>query len=430
MFQLIKNKIKELFKIFEVSYFKFISKANQNKILKNIKLKKKINVYFIVSEKEKWSYETLYNYLRKSNRFIPKIIIFPNNNKNLTLNDSLKRNLNYFKNKNIIKGIDNKNEIIQPNKILKDYSIIFYDQPVPQVGNQWLPKKIIKKNLLCYVPYGVKIANSLGEKSHFGLDLHHYCWKIFCETSWHKKKFISFVKDKSKVVNTGHPKLDNLRIKKNLNYKKNFLQKFNKKIIWAPHWTINHYLGSNYSTFDKNFDYFLDLKKRYKDTYWFFRPHQRLERQIIDTKFMSIDKQVKYFKEWSSSNSEYYKDINYFKIFLSSDCMITDCGSFLFEYLFTEKPVLFLESKKSNGWNELGQKIYNVYYRATNNKQIDKFINDVIYKKKDYLYKKRKNLINQLLKLYPETKENLDINKKFISGKRIFDHINEKLKNE
>ena len=46
------------------------------------------------------------------------------------------------------------------------------------------------------------------------------------------------------------------------------------------------------------------------------------------------------------SNSEYYKDINYFKIFLSSDCMITDCGSFLFEYLFTEKPVLFLESKK------------------------------------------------------------------------------------
>ena len=40
MFQLIKNKIKELFKIFEVSYFKFISKANQNKILKNIKLKK------------------------------------------------------------------------------------------------------------------------------------------------------------------------------------------------------------------------------------------------------------------------------------------------------------------------------------------------------------------------------------------------------
>ena len=38
-------------------------------------------------KKEKWSYETLYNYLRKSNRFIPKIIIFPNNNKNLTIND-------------------------------------------------------------------------------------------------------------------------------------------------------------------------------------------------------------------------------------------------------------------------------------------------------------------------------------------------------
>ena len=126
-----------------------------------------------------------------------------------------------------------------------------------------------------------------------------------------------------------------------------------------------------------------------------------------------------YFKKWNNKNSEHYSNYNYYKIFFSSDGLITDCGSFLMEYLFTGKPVLVLENGKNPGWNELGRKVYNVYYKAYNNEDILRFIKNVIIKKKDILKPKRERLIKFLLK------DNQSFNNNsFNSSKKIFENIN------
>ena len=417
---LLKRYIKSILKYFEISFHKLIFKFLQKKIIKKLKDKKKIDVYFLVSEKEKWNYQILYDLFLKSKIFFPKIVIFPNGNNNLTKKDSFLRNYSFFKNhKKLIKGVNKKYDIKNPNEIIKKGSLVFYDQPVPKLTDHWKPNKIALNHLIAYVPYGIKIANSLGELSHFGLDLHHYSWKIFCETNWHKLKFEKYTKNYGSIINTGHPKLDNYKIKKNYNYKKTKLKNFSKKIIWAPHWTIDHYLGVEHSTFKNNYKYFLFLKKNFKAIYWFFRPHQRLERQIIDTNFMKKNDLNIYFKKWNNKNSEHYSNYNYYKIFFSSDGLITDCGSFLMEYLFTGKPVLVLESGKNPGWNELGRKVYNVYYKAYNNEDILRFIKNVIIKKKDILKPKRERLIKFLLK------DNQSFNNNsFNSSKKIFENIN------
>jgi hypothetical protein len=284
---LLKKNIKYILKYNELHFNKLILKFLRKKIIQKLKIKKKIHVFFLVTEKEKWNYQILFNLFLKSKKFSPKIIIFPNGNNNLTKKDSFLRNYLFFKNrKNVIKAVNKKYDIKGFDEIIKQNSIVFYDQPVPKITNDWKPNNIALKNLIAYVPYGIKIANSLGEISHFGLDFHHYCWRIFCETNWHKLKFEKFTRNYGSIVNTGHPKLDNYKVKKNFNYKKIKLKNFNKKIIWAPHWTIDHYLGVEHSTFKNNYKYFLDLKNNFKKIYWFFRPHQRLERQIIDTNFM------------------------------------------------------------------------------------------------------------------------------------------------
>lgn len=420
LFILLKKNIKYALKFSELHLNKIILKFLQKKIIQKLKTKKKIDVFFLVTEKEKWNYQILFELFLKSKKFSPKIIIFPNGNNNLTKKDSFLRNYLFFKNKKkIIKGVNKKFDIKGLNEIIKQESIVFYDQPVPKITNDWKPNNTALNNLIAYVPYGIKIANSLGEISHFGLDLHHYCWKIFCETNWHKLKFEKFTRNYGSIINTGHPKLDNYKVKKNFNYKKIKLENFKKKIIWAPHWTIDHYLGVEHSTFKENYKYFIDLKNNFKEIYWFFRPHQRLERQIIDTNFMKKKDLSNYFKSWSSKNSEYYNNHNYYKIFLSSDCLITDCGSFLVEYLFTGKPVLVLESGKNPGWNKLGKKVYNVYYKAYNNQDILKFIQNVIIKKKDPLKSKRKKLIKSLLGDNQSFKNN-----SWTASKKIFENIN------
>ena len=92
---LLKRYIKSILKYFEISFHKFIFKFLQKKIIKKLKDKKKIDVYFLVSEKEKWNYQILYDLFLKSKKFFPKIVIFPNGNNNLTKKDSFLRNYSF-----------------------------------------------------------------------------------------------------------------------------------------------------------------------------------------------------------------------------------------------------------------------------------------------------------------------------------------------
>ena len=81
--------------------------------------------------------------------------------------------------------------------------------------------------------------------------------------------------------------------------------------------------------------------------------------------------------------------------------------------------IVVLESGKNPGWNELGRKVYNVYYKAYNNEDILRFIKNVIIKKKDILKPKRERLIKFLLK------DNQSFNNNsFNSSKKIFENIN------
>ena len=106
-----------------------------------------------------------------------------------------------------------------------------------------------------------------------------------------------------------------------------------------------------------------------------------------------------YFKQWGElSNAQVYDKGDYFDMFRTSDLLITDCNSFLFEYLPTLKPVIHLVNKYSVGFNPFGQMITKGYYDAENEKEIEELIQNLLFNEKDFLLPIRKKALEKIQK--------------------------------
>ena len=124
---------------------------------------------------------------------------------------------------------------------------------------------------------------------------------------------------------------------------------------------------------------------------------------------MNRDEIDHYYNAWSAlPNGAFVDDTEYFTLFRKSDALITDCGSFLAEYLPTKKPILYLKNQnKTAGYNEVGEKLISSYYHAKNNKEIKNFIDEVVVREIDV---KKKSRLSNLHLVQP----NLDGAGKFI----------------
>ncbi|WP_416695881.1 hypothetical protein [Candidatus Pseudothioglobus sp. Uisw_050_01] len=375
--------------------------------------KKIIKVVFFITQKQLWAGQSLYDEFFLSDYFEPLIVVFPNyEDKVNTIESTINDNYVFFKKKgmNVLKGYDSqKNIYLSAGEINAD--IIFYDQPSPQIHKSLLWNKLSKNSLVCYIPYGFKIAAFF--QAHFNMPLQNCSWKVFAESEWHKKQFSIYGPLKGKnVVTSGFPKLDEYN-KPNSNISRSF-----KKIIWAPHWSIGLNKDS-YSTFDENYNFFLEYASLHPNIYWVFKPHQRLKHYLVEIGFMSQDEVNAYYNAWDKlTNASFYNDPEYFDIFKDSDALITDCGSFLAEYLPTKKPILRLVKLNNIRYNEVGEKLVKSYYTSTNNNLIKTFITDVVINKEDVLLDKR-------LANIPLVRPNIEG-----AGKFIVDYIETELNGE
>ena len=355
---------------------------------------KKIIVVFFITQKQLWCHQTIYEHFLSNDKFEPIVVVFPNEENTIDLKKkSLNDNLIFFKKKNI-KTIAGYKEDLNRYICLKEINadIIFYDQPCPGLPKKLLFYEASKTALVCYVPYGFKVANFI--QDHFNHELHNCSWIVFAESDWHKRQYIryGFMRGKN-ITTSGYPKLDNY-LESSANPTSRRGQNYFRKIIWAPHWSINVAGSINFSTFDKNYKLFKEIAKKYTNIYWVFKPHQRLRYYLEETGFMTKKQIQQYFAFWKKlPNGEFYNEADYFNHFKTSHALITDCGSFLAEYLPTKKPILHLVNKETIGFNEIGKKLVISYYKAFNNSDIIKFIEKVVIKNNDYLRKKRlKNL--------------------------------------
>jgi len=405
-----KKNIDFLYMILIQSRYKKVIIRKKRKLLD----KKLIKVAFFVTQKQLWAGQSLFDEFLCNDCFDPMIVVFPDNEDKINSNIfTTNANYDFFKNlgMSVLKGYDTDSNSYLASKNI-NFDIIFYDQPFPQIHNSLLWNKLSKDSLVCYIPYGFKIAAFY--QSHFNMPLQNCCWRVFAESEWHKKQFIYYGAFKGRnVITSGLPRLDEYN-------KSSYIQNRSyKRIIWAPHWSIGSHEKEFHSTFDQNYKFFLDYAYANPEIHWVFKPHQRLKHYIVEIGLMNEEEVNHYYDEWNNlPNTFFYNDPEYFDIFKDSDALITDCGSFLAEYLPTKKPILHLVKSNKFSYNLIGEKLVKSYYKGTDHNSINTFIHDVVVNEDDFLRDSR--LLNLAL-VQPNPKG---------AGKFIVDYIHTELKKD
>lgn len=358
--------------------------------------KRPLKVVFLNSENAKWAYQSLYEELAHNPRF--DVLVLVTITRNLLqaeyafieyeklARDSYAR----FKENgiNVAYAFDFKNKKYIDLKAFEP-DIIFYEQPW-EISETQSIKETSKYALAFYCHYGTCITN--GENllmPEFYRDLSAY----FVDNDDVIKDLLEHGCQKEQLVLCGQPKLD-AYLKpvnpSNIGWK----SKNKKRVIYAPHHSFSEKSVLKLGTFDWNYAFFLDLATKNPDIEFILKPHPELKRQIVEQKLMSIDEMTRYFKMWENlQNAQINEYNNYFDMFRTSDLLITDCNSFLYEYLPSKKPVIHLIGRHSVGHNEYGQKIIAGYYPARNMDELQSQLDLVLFKGEDPLLTVREKII-------------------------------------
>lgn len=376
---------------------------------------RKLRVAFLITESEKWtSHASIYEAMKNSEHFEPFVLLtyFKDQVEQVSPEEHMKKNIKFLEERGIKyykayeRGFFYKLKEFKPD-------IIFYQQPWAITSIQSV-LNASKNSLVCYNPY---CFHSLKAYVDYLYGFHGYVWKYFVESTLHKKDYEKRYGAKN-IVATGSPKIDCYKFLNKEIMNSLWKSKDKKRIIYAPHHAFASELDYRVSTFLENGEFILQLAKKHPETEWIFRPHPVLIQRILRYKVMTLQEIENYYNQWKEVGSIYTGN-DYYELFASSDCLITDCISFLAEYLPSEKPVLHLRKNQDiqdKEFNDLVKTITNDYYKIYDNKTLAKTFEEVVLNGKDFLKEKRiKNIA--LLK-----KENNETN-----GQKIVKYLEEQL---
>lgn len=358
--------------------------ANHQKALLQLKRKDKIKVAFFLIHDSVWKYDEVYKKFRNDERFEPVVVICPYT---VYGEEAMYQELEKAYDSVIKKGYDavksyntQTKKWLDVKKELKP-DIIFFTNPHKLTKDSYYITNF-KNCLTCYVPYN--FGNSyLYQLMHNQL-FHNYLWRLFAETNFHRELSVKYARNKGvNVIVTGFPGTD-VFLDPNYIPVNSWKQKDPniKKIIWAPHHTVDiniELLG--YSTFLRFADFMLRLADEYRGKIQIaFKPHPLLKYKLKNHKDWGEVRTERYFNQWNEQENGQCVDGDYTDLFLTSDAMMHDSGSFLIEYLYTGKPVLHLtrDQNFTNRLNDFGVLAYKKHDHAKNEEEIRWFIENVL----------------------------------------------------
>ena len=354
----------------------FLNEIRNNipQLVKNVMKKDKIRVLFVLSQLPKWKTEALYQAMLAHSRFEPilgvalGIVDYP------TMEvEKLNVLLNYIKGKGYyyteLRLTADIQERIKPD-------IIFYQEASGGI-NSSLTFSSLHDILFCYSCYGIL---TLTERSLYNSPYHNICWKWFVESPLIIDYAKNVMSNQAKnLCYTGTPIVDELLADRNTFTDPWKSQKQRKKrIIWAPHHTIG--IGKeeiSYGCFLEIAEEMKILAEKYRDdVQWAFKPHPSLKQKLYY--FWGEERTNAYWAFWSDSDNSQLEEGKYISLFMYSDAMIHDCSSFTAEYLFMQKPCMYLVNGKKHSLNSFGKACYDQYYLGKSILDVEQFVANVV----------------------------------------------------
>jgi CDP-glycerol:poly(glycerophosphate) glycerophosphotransferase len=379
-------------------------KRKQRNTLIRLKTKAKIKVAFFLIHESIWKYEGVYRLIEKDKRFDPIVVVCPYiAYGEETMFRDMNKAYNFFitRGYNVVRTFnEDTKEWLDVKKHIKP-DIIFFTNPYKLTKDEYYITNFLDY-LTCYVQYSFTIANL--NKQIYDQLFHNLLWKAFYETNIHKELAIENSRNRGcNVEVTGYPGVDILLNKKYIPSDVWKIQaKQLKRIIWAPHHTIESGGILDYSNFLFYADFMVEVAKEYQDRIQIaFKPHPILKSKLYEYTEWGKMRTNEYFKKWQLLPNGQLEESAYEDLFLTSDAMIHDSGSFMTEYLFTGKPSLFTVRDKDliNRLNPFGQMVFDQLYHAIDEKEIIIFIEEVVIRGEDNLRNKRLEFYNNNLRL-------------------------------
>ncbi|OQC12253.1 MAG: CDP-Glycerol:Poly(glycerophosphate) glycerophosphotransferase [Firmicutes bacterium ADurb.Bin080] len=373
-----------------------------NQKIKAIRKQKIIKVGFIVIFKSTFPTRTVFEVMRRSTLFDPYIIVVPNIfSSRKTQDEVFEDTYNTFKTEygeRVIPGYNSKNN--EYLDIGNEFSILFFANPYKHLVHKYHDLNyFLDKNVLpVYANYGFAAIKFWDEI--INMDFYNSVWKVCIEnnSNYEYMKKQQAIKGVNSIV-TGYLKMDLLANEK-------IITKTRPVVLICPHHTVYGWKKLNISNFLRYSDFFAKLPQQYPSIDFVFRPHPLLFSNLESHKIWSSKTIENYIAKMKSfSNVIYDTSDNYFDKFINSDAMIHDCGSFIAEYLYTEKPCCYLMKSKEETYSGLlpfGQKCMDYHYHALCETEIIKFLDEVVLGGKDPVKKSREDFVRNELKVnYP-----------------------------
>jgi len=365
--------------------------------LKEFNLKhshKVINVAFFLLRDNEWKNDVLYRDMEKDPHFNPFIVIVPDmvmRPEELRY-EQINRSVRTFEEKGykVYKSYDNESgKWLNAHKLNID--IIFMNNQYEHTHRKYSYR--LYNSLMCFINYGF---TSVPYDWSCASDVHRSAWRYFVDSEMNLKQIAQFMPTKNCVV-TGYPQADILSEYQPTGKDWKLKDSKLKRIIWAPHHSINP--GFHLSTFLLYSDFMLQLAEKYKDQIqWVFKPHPELLKTLYKHPDWGKEKADAYYEKWQMLENASYINSEYIDLFLTSDALIHDCGSFIIEYLYTKKPVLYLANcDRESQSNEVGKWAYNCHYHAVTEIEIENFVKNVVLEGKDSMKSERAEFYNKVL---------------------------------
>lgn len=356
--------------------------------------KKKINVVFFAMSLSMWRYQHLYEEMLKYSKFNPTIVIYPPLSYDIGQKQrEIAKLMEHFDNSNIsyVLGDNNIRRQLKPD-------ILFYPQPYPDFYPEDVSFKQFYDRLLCYSPYAFWMSK--GGWS-YNQPLHIFAWKLFYPNLFHKNDARVFsIRMGRNMEIVGYPTADDfLRGNYTDIWRKQTVRK--KRVIWAPHFTIFSGGYVKQSTFMQFSEFMLGLAQKYSDQLQFvFKPHPRLYSELCKHPDWGEEKARQYYEQWETMGNTQVETGEFVDLFMKSDAMIHDCGSFAVEYHYTENPVMYIAQnfeEQVAEKNDFGKLAMKLHYVGKCKEDIVEFIENVVLHGEDHMKPQRQQFKREYL---------------------------------
>lgn len=357
--------------------FQTLNKIKEIELKEKIRRGEKIRVAFVVDSLAKFTGANVYKIMCEDSLFEPFIVLY-------NLAESALKNEFYWNEYqrefhelqalkyDVKPGYDSQRQFIplesyRPNLV---FVSAFYLDPIQiNINNTYLDINF----LVCQLPYGFNIIKSY--EYHFNNRRINCAWRYFTATRDEFNELRRYSLHYGlNAVYSGSPRMDEYARPVSQEALPDKLRNGKPIIIYAPHWTIRFNVNlHDLATFDLYYQNFLELVKSAPEFNFVFKPHPSLEYRVEQMKVMTLRQFHDYCEEWNSlPNGFTYYSGDIINLFRNSSLMIMDSGSFIYEWLPSGNPCIYLGNPRRdsedfiNSFVPGARKILNSYYLCWN----------------------------------------------------------------